>query len=57
MNAVDTNSLIKKGAKLVQKVDDILEELTPLLKGLLRSFGNQKVAASLKLLPIWADLK
>ena len=57
MNAVDTNSLIKKDAKLFQKVDDILEELTPLLKGLLRSFGNQKVAASLKLLPIWADLK
>jgi len=40
MNAVGTNSLIKKGAKLVQKVDDILEELTPLLKGLLRSSGN-----------------
>ena len=42
MNAVDTNSLIKKDAKLFQKVDDILEELTPLLKGLLRSSGNQK---------------
>jgi DNA processing protein len=37
MNSVGTNELIKKGAKLVQNVDDIIHELTPLLKGLLRS--------------------
>ena len=44
MNAVETNSLTKKGAKLVQKVDDILEELTPLLKGLLRSSRKSEVS-------------
>ena len=44
MNAVETNSLTKKGAKLVQKVDDILEELTPLLKGLLRSYRKSEVS-------------
>jgi DNA processing protein len=37
MNSVGTNALIKKGAKLVQNVDDIIGELTPLLKGLLRN--------------------
>jgi len=37
MNSVGTNELIKKGAKLVQSVDDIIMELAPLLKGLLRS--------------------
>ena len=37
MNSVGTNSLIKKGAKLVQNVDDIIHELAPLIKGLLRS--------------------
>ena len=37
MNSVGTNELIKRGAKLVQNVDDIIQELTPLLKGLLRS--------------------
>ncbi len=37
MYSVGTNSLIKKGAKLVQNADDIMQELTPLLKGLLRS--------------------
>ncbi len=37
MNSVGTNALIKKGAKLVRNVDDIIGELTPLLKGLLSS--------------------
>jgi DNA processing protein len=37
MNSFGTNALIKKGAKLVQNVDDIIVELTPLLKGLLRN--------------------
>ncbi len=31
--AAGTNELIKKGAKLVQKSDDIIEELAPVLKG------------------------
>jgi DNA processing protein len=42
MNSVGTNALIKKGAKLVQNVDDILLELAPLLKGLLRSDAAKK---------------
>lgn len=36
-NSEGTNVLIKKGAKLVQKVEDILEEIAPHLKGLLHS--------------------
>lgn len=39
-NSEGTNALIKKGAKLVQKVDDILEEITPHLKGFLCSAKN-----------------
>ncbi|HAK88932.1 MAG: DNA protecting protein DprA [Nitrospirae bacterium GWB2_47_37] len=35
-NSEGTNALIKKGAKLVQKADDILEELAPQIKGLLK---------------------
>ncbi len=46
MNSVGTNALIKKGAKLVQTVDDILLELTPVLKGLLRA-GQQKKGAGM----------
>lgn len=34
-NSEGTNALIKKGAKLVQRVEDIIEELSPLLKGLI----------------------
>ncbi len=37
-----TNFLIKKGAKLVQKVDDILEEIAPQLKRLIGSSKNSK---------------
>ncbi|MCL4490297.1 MAG: DNA-processing protein DprA [Nitrospirae bacterium] len=36
-NSEGTNALIKKGAKLVQKAEDILEELSPVIKGLLHS--------------------
>lgn len=35
-----TNALIKKGAKLVQKVEDILEELAPQIKGLVQKSGS-----------------
>lgn len=36
-NAEGTHELIRRGAKLVQKADDIIEELSRVLKGLLRS--------------------
>ncbi|MDI6800692.1 MAG: DNA-processing protein DprA [Thermodesulfovibrionales bacterium] len=39
-NSEGTNALIKKGAKLVQKIEDILEELSPQLKGLLKIREN-----------------
>ncbi|MFN3396202.1 MAG: DNA-processing protein DprA, partial [Thermodesulfovibrionales bacterium] len=35
-NSKGTNELIKRGAKLVQRSDDIIEELAPLLRGLIR---------------------
>ncbi|HMK55653.1 MAG TPA: DNA-processing protein DprA [Dissulfurispiraceae bacterium] len=41
MNSVGTNGLIKKGAKLVQKADDVLAELTPMLRGLLYAEGQK----------------
>jgi len=36
-NSVGTNELIKKGARLVQKADDVIEELAPMLKGFVRA--------------------
>lgn len=36
-NSAGTNDLIKKGAKLIQKSDDIIEELAPMLKGFVRA--------------------
>ena len=39
-----TNELIKKGAKLVQKAEDILEELPFSLKGYLRTFNKKSIA-------------
>jgi DNA processing protein len=39
-NSEGTNTLIQKGAKLVQNVDDILEEIAPQLKGLVGSSKN-----------------
>jgi|WetSurMetagenome_2_1015567.scaffolds.fasta_scaffold00123_33 DNA processing protein len=42
VNSVGSNALIKKGAKLVQNVDDILVELAPLLRGLMRADSSKK---------------
>lgn len=36
-NSYGTNDLIKKGAKLVQGIDDIIEELAPALKGFVKN--------------------
>ncbi len=35
-NSKGTNELIKRGAKLIQRSDDIIEELAPVLKGFIR---------------------
>lgn len=37
INSAGTNELIKKGAKLIQRSDDIIEELAPMLKGFVRT--------------------
>jgi len=36
-NSTGTNELIKKGAKLIQKADDVIEELAPMLKGFVKA--------------------
>lgn len=36
-NSKGTNSLIKKGAKLIQGTEDIIEELAPMLKGFIKA--------------------
>jgi DNA processing protein len=46
-NAEGTNNLIKKGARLVSGVDDILEELAPKLKGLITNKSRQPRALEL----------
>ncbi|HMK60580.1 MAG TPA: DNA-processing protein DprA [Dissulfurispiraceae bacterium] len=46
MNSIGTNDIIKKGAKLVQKVDDIIVELAPLLKGMMNK-SEQKTNTEL----------
>jgi DNA processing protein len=48
-NAKGTNQLIQKGAKLVGRVEDILEELAPKLRGMLRESGSSPAAPGLKL--------
>ena len=48
-----TNTLIKKGAKLVQKSEDILEELSPLLKGLLQCSKSGVPCNSIAKRPAW----
>ncbi len=42
-NSAGANELIKKGAKLVQKADDIIEELAPALRGFVRAKEIRKV--------------
>lgn len=45
VNSAGTNELIKNGAKLVQNVGDIIEELAPVLKGFIKT--KEKVRAEL----------
>lgn len=42
-NSVGTNDLIKRGAKLIQKTDDIIEELAPMLRGFVRARETSRV--------------
>lgn len=44
-NSYGTNDLIKKGAKLVQGIDDIIEELAPALKGFVKN--SEQLSADL----------
>jgi DNA processing protein len=50
-NSEGTHELIKKGAKLVQKTKDILEDIAPHLKGLIGFANNQSVGSFLMNLP------
>lgn len=36
-NSAGTNGLIKRGAKLIEKTDDIIEELAPMLRGFVKA--------------------
>ncbi len=42
-NTLGTHKLIQKGAKLVHNVDDIIEELAPLLKGFIKKRMNEDI--------------
>lgn len=42
-NSAGTNELIRRGAKLIQRSDDIIEELAPLLRGFIRMRKNNPV--------------
>jgi DNA processing protein len=42
-NSEGTNKLIKQGAKIVLKTDDIIEELAPVLKGYIRTELRERV--------------
>jgi DNA processing protein len=48
-NSKGTNELIKKGARVVTRAEDILEELAPVLKGFLKKPANQKPLPELTL--------
>ncbi len=45
-NSEGTNNLIKEGAMLVQKPDDILRELAPVLKGFIKTENKVKIELS-----------
>lgn len=46
VNSAGTNELIKNGAKLVQNVGDIIEELAPVLKGFIKTKEKVRVELS-----------
>jgi DNA processing protein len=43
LNSAGANELIKRGAKLIQKPDDIIEELAPMLRGFVRAKERLRV--------------
>ncbi len=48
-NAAGCNLLIQKGARLVRRVDDILEELAPKLRGMMKSSAANRASATPRL--------
>jgi len=47
-NSKGTNDLIKKGAKLVQSAEDVIEELAPVLKGYIRTREKANIELSVE---------
>ncbi|MFZ3121996.1 MAG: DNA-processing protein DprA [Thermodesulfovibrionales bacterium] len=47
-NSKGTNELIKKGAKLVQSAEDVIEELAPVLKGYIRTREKANIELSVE---------
>ena len=47
-NSKGTNELIKKGAKLVQSAEDVIEELAPILKGYIRTREKANIELSVE---------
>jgi DNA processing protein len=45
-NSYGTNALLKKGAKLITHPDDVVEELSPLLKGFIRAEKKEQLEFS-----------
>ncbi|HXX80273.1 MAG TPA: DNA-processing protein DprA [Thermodesulfovibrionales bacterium] len=53
-NSSGTNELIKKGAKLIQNADDVIEELAPMLKGFVRADKIKRIQGTeLPRTPVW----
>ncbi|MEK7864181.1 MAG: DNA-processing protein DprA [Nitrospirota bacterium] len=48
VNSKGTNDLIKKGAKLVQSAEDVIEELAPILKGYIRTREKANIELSVE---------
>ncbi|MDP1759087.1 MAG: DNA-processing protein DprA, partial [Thermodesulfovibrionales bacterium] len=48
VNSKGTNELIKKGAKLVQSAEDVIEELAPVLKGYIRTREKANIELSVE---------